>query len=192
MEERVTKTIALFDLTGQVALVTGGNGGIGRGIALGLAEAGAAVAVFGRNDEKNQRVLSELKTIGVPALAVKVDMTQRAALEPALNTVESELGSISILVNNAGNVSLSGGEVSGFGFKNISGLVENGAAGRRAGFRPGGECRCSGFCRSNGIFYAGSRRPRGHFFGDRVNAIKRGLGFGVTFFAINQHLDIHD
>jgi 2-dehydro-3-deoxy-D-gluconate 5-dehydrogenase len=103
------KTPALFDLTGQVAVVTGGNRGIGRGIALGLAEAGAAVAVFGRNEEKNQHVLSELKAIGVPSVAVKVDMTNRAALEPALNTVESELGSVSILVNNAGNVSLSGG-----------------------------------------------------------------------------------
>src|SRR5579863_4992311 len=103
------KTSALFDLTGEVAIVTGGNRGIGCGIALGLAEAGAAVAVFGRNEEKNQRVLSELKAIGVPAIAVKVDMTNRAALEPALNTVESELGSVSILVNNAGNVSLSGG-----------------------------------------------------------------------------------
>ena len=67
------KVPALFDLTGRVAVVTGGNGGIGRGIALGLAEAGAAVAVFGRNDEKNQLVLSELKAIGVPAMAVKVD-----------------------------------------------------------------------------------------------------------------------
>src|SRR5579862_1653758 len=103
------KTSSLFDLTGQVAIVTGGNGGIGRGIAIGLAEAGAAVAVFGRNDQKNQRVLSELKAIGVPAIAVKVDLTNRAALEPALNMVESELGSVSILVNNAGNVSLSGG-----------------------------------------------------------------------------------
>ena len=103
------KTPALFDLTGQVAVVTGGNRGIGRGIAHGLAEAGAAVAVFGRNEEKNQQVLSELKVIGVPAIAVKADMTNRAALEPAFNTVESELGSVSILVNNAGNVSLSGG-----------------------------------------------------------------------------------
>jgi 2-deoxy-D-gluconate 3-dehydrogenase len=103
------KTPALFDLTGQVAVVTGGNGGIGRSIALGLAEAGAAVAVFGRNDEKNQHVLSELKTIGVPSLAVKVDVTNRAGLEPAMTQVESELGGISILVNNAGIASLSGG-----------------------------------------------------------------------------------
>lgn len=103
------KAPGLFDLTGRVALVTGGNGGIGRGISLGLAEAGAAVAVLGRNEEKNQRVLSELKAIGVPAVAVKVDVTERASLEPALNKVEKELGGISILVNNAGNVSLSGG-----------------------------------------------------------------------------------
>jgi len=103
------KTPGLFDLSGLVAVVTGGNGGIGRGIALGLAEAGAAVAVFGRNEQKNQQVLSELKKIGVPSIAVKVDMTDRAGLEPALQKVEAELGGISILVNNAGNVSLSGG-----------------------------------------------------------------------------------
>jgi 2-deoxy-D-gluconate 3-dehydrogenase len=105
----LTKTSALFDLTGRVAVVTGGNGGIGRSIALGFAEAGAAVAVFGRNEEKNQRVLSELKAIGVPSVALKVDVTNRAGLEPALNRVESELGGIGILVNNAGIVSLSGG-----------------------------------------------------------------------------------
>jgi len=105
----LTKTPTLFDLTGRVAVVTGGNGGIGRGIALGLAEAGAAVAVFGRNDEKNQRVLSDLKAIGNPSLAVKVDVTNRAGLEPALNKVESKLGGIGILVNNAGIASLSGG-----------------------------------------------------------------------------------
>ena len=103
------KTPRLFDLTGRVAVVTGGNGGIGRGIALGLAEAGAAIAVWGRNDEKNQRVLSELKAIGVRSMTLMVDMTNRAGLEPAVNKVESELGSVSILVNNAGIASLSGG-----------------------------------------------------------------------------------
>lgn len=102
-------TPVLFDLTGRVAVVTGGNGGIGRGIALGLAEAGASVAVFGRNEDKNQRVLSELKAIGRASLVVKVDVTHRAGLEPAFQKVESELGGVNILVNNAGNVSLSGG-----------------------------------------------------------------------------------
>ena len=67
------------------------------------------VAVFGRNEAKNQQVLAELKAIGFPALAVELDVTNRAALEPALNQVEKELGPVSILVNNAGNVSLSGG-----------------------------------------------------------------------------------
>jgi len=103
------KTSELFDLTGSVAVVTGGNGGIGRGIALGLADAGAAVAVLGRSEEKNQRVLAELEAIGVASLALRVDVTNRAGLQPALERVESELGSVGILVNNAGNVSLSGG-----------------------------------------------------------------------------------
>ena len=57
----------LFELSGHVAVVTGGNGGIGRSIALGLAHAGAAVAVLARNEEKNQRVLGELKALGPPA-----------------------------------------------------------------------------------------------------------------------------
>src|ERR1051326_3126952 len=103
------KMPALFDLTGEVAVVTGGNGGIGRGIALGLAEAGAAIAVWGRNEEKNERVLSDLKAIGVPSVAMRVDLTHRGELEPALNRVASELGGRSILGNNAGNVSLRGG-----------------------------------------------------------------------------------
>jgi 2-deoxy-D-gluconate 3-dehydrogenase len=109
IKEKSLSAPTQFDLTGGVAVVTGGNGGIDRSIALGLAEAGAAVAVFGRNDEKNQRVLSELKAIGVPSVALRVDMTDRAGLEPALKRVESELGGVTILVNNAGNGVLSGG-----------------------------------------------------------------------------------
>ena len=57
-------TTNLFDLSGRVAVVTGGNGGIGRGIALGLAQAGAAIAVLARNEEKNQRVMSEASATG--------------------------------------------------------------------------------------------------------------------------------
>jgi 2-deoxy-D-gluconate 3-dehydrogenase len=99
----------LFDLAGRVAIVTGGNGGIGRGIALGFARAGAAVAIIGRNPEKNQRVLGELEAIGNPALALGLDLSNRAELKPGLERIEGELGPVDILVNNAGIVSLSGG-----------------------------------------------------------------------------------
>ena len=102
-------TSALFDLTGRVAIVTGGNGGIGRGIALGFARAGAAVAIFGRNEDKNANVLAELNEAGAHATAVSIDLTDRASLEPAVRHVEDELGPTDILVNNAGIVSLSGG-----------------------------------------------------------------------------------
>ena len=102
-------TRALFDLTGRVALVTGGNGGIGRGIAIGLADAGAAVAVFGRNEDKNGRILDDLKAIGRPSLVLNVDVTDRDGLEPACLRVERELGGVDILVNNAGHANLSGG-----------------------------------------------------------------------------------
>ena len=91
----------LFDLTGKVAVVTGGNGGLGRGIALGLAEAGAAVAVLGRNEEKSQKVLSELKALGIRSMAVTIDLTRRDEFEPASQGVENQLGGVDILVNNA-------------------------------------------------------------------------------------------
>jgi len=101
--------VNLFDLTGRVAVVTGGNGGIGRSLALGCAAAGAAVAIIGRNAEKNQQVLGELRKIGNPAMAFGVDVTQREQLEPAMQEIEGKLGSVGILINNAGIVSLSGG-----------------------------------------------------------------------------------
>jgi 2-deoxy-D-gluconate 3-dehydrogenase len=91
-----------FDLTGRVAVVTGGNGGIGRGIALGLAEAGAGVAILARNEEKNRSTLRDLESFGVAAMAVRVDVADRDALEPALAEVERRLGPVDVLVNNAG------------------------------------------------------------------------------------------
>lgn len=101
--------INLFDLNGRVAIVTGGNGGIGRSLALGCAAAGASVAIVGRNEEKNQQVLGELQEIGNPAMALRVDLTQRDQLEPALQEIERKLGPVGILINNAGIASLSGG-----------------------------------------------------------------------------------
>ena len=102
-------TMNLFDLGGRVAVVTGGNGGIGRSLALGCASAGASVAILGRNEEKNLRVLDELREFGQPAIALCVDLTQRDQLEPAVREIERELGSVGILINNAGIASLSGG-----------------------------------------------------------------------------------
>src|SRR5229473_6519411 len=94
----------MFDLDGRVAVVTGGNGGIGRGLVLGLAAAGAAVAVFARNADKNETVLAELRALGRKAITVRLDVTERAALAPAMEQVERELGPLDILVNNAGIV----------------------------------------------------------------------------------------
>ena len=91
----------MFDLSGEVAVVTGGNGGIGRGIALGLAEAGASVAILARNEEKNRAVLEELGRSACPH-GDQLDVTRRDDLAPAMAEVERELGPVSILVNNAG------------------------------------------------------------------------------------------
>jgi 2-dehydro-3-deoxy-D-gluconate 5-dehydrogenase len=96
-------------LSGRVAVVTGGNGGIGRSIALGLARAGASVAVLARNVEKNRLMLAELQTVGAPALVLQLDVTDRTALAPTMAQVERELGGIDILVNNAGIAASSGG-----------------------------------------------------------------------------------
>jgi 2-deoxy-D-gluconate 3-dehydrogenase len=100
--------LRMFDLSGKVAVVTGGNGGIGRAIALGLAEAGASVAILARNQERNRDTLAELQRTGVPAMALAVDVSQRQSLKPALEEAEDELGPIDILVNNAGFAVLKG------------------------------------------------------------------------------------
>ena len=94
--------LAMFDLIGRVAAVTGGNGGIGKGIALSLAEAGAAVAILGRNEEKNRAALVELRRLAEGAMALRVDVNQRSALQGALDEIAGKLGPIDILVNNAG------------------------------------------------------------------------------------------
>jgi len=92
----------LFDLKGKVAIITGGNGGIGLGMARGLADAGADVAVVGRNEAKSSEAVSELRGRGVRALAITTDVTDNAAVAAMVERVRGELGRIDILVNNAG------------------------------------------------------------------------------------------
>jgi 2-deoxy-D-gluconate 3-dehydrogenase len=98
-----------FALNGRVAVITGGNRGIGRSISLGMARAGAAIAVLSRNEEKNSQVLAELEAIGVPAIALRLDVTERDTLAGAIAVVEGALGRIDILVNNAGVATVTGG-----------------------------------------------------------------------------------
>ncbi len=97
-----------FQLNGKVAVVTGGNRGIGRAIALGFVHAGAAVAIMARDNVRNASTLDELKAQGGQAIALSVDVSRREALKPALDEVESRLGPIDILVNNAAFAVLKG------------------------------------------------------------------------------------
>jgi 2-dehydro-3-deoxy-D-gluconate 5-dehydrogenase len=92
----------LFDLSGKVAVVTGGNGGIGLGMARGLADAGAAIAVVGRNEAKSRSAVDDLSRRGVKAIAVATDVTDKPAVADMVARVVSELGRIDVLINNAG------------------------------------------------------------------------------------------
>ena len=92
----------MFDLKGRVAIVTGGNGGIGLGMARGLAGAGARVVIAARNLDKSRAAVRELQALGTEAIAVQTDVADEAAVEGMARAALERFGRIDALVNNAG------------------------------------------------------------------------------------------
>ena len=92
----------LFDLSGRVAVVTGGNGGIGLGMAEALAGSGCAVSIWGRNAEKNEAAVARLKATGGQVSARFCDVTDRASVEEAFAATLAEFGRVDGLFANAG------------------------------------------------------------------------------------------
>ncbi len=92
----------LFDLSGKVAVVTGGNGGIGLAMAKGMAEAGAAVVIAGRDAKKSAAAVDLLKGSAPTAAQVALDVTDEAACKALMQTAADRFGRLDILVNNAG------------------------------------------------------------------------------------------
>jgi 2-deoxy-D-gluconate 3-dehydrogenase len=93
-------TDKLFSLSGRVALVTGGNGGLGRALALALREAGASVTVTGRDARKNREIAEEL---GDPKAVLELDVRDEADVQRTIEAVVRQRGHLDVMVNNAGN-----------------------------------------------------------------------------------------
>jgi NAD(P)-dependent dehydrogenase (short-subunit alcohol dehydrogenase family) len=92
----------LFSMHGKVAVVTGGNRGIGLAIARALAEAGASVAIAARDEDRSAPVVAELESLGRRATSVRTDVTNRDDVHAMVSEVTRQLGPIDVLVNNAG------------------------------------------------------------------------------------------
>jgi len=95
-------TATSFNLKGKVAIVTGGNGGIGLGMAQGLADAGANIVIAARDTQKSTTAVAALGKRGVRAIAVSCDVTDAASVTAMVAATSKEFGRVDILVNNAG------------------------------------------------------------------------------------------
>jgi 2-deoxy-D-gluconate 3-dehydrogenase len=94
--------MSMFDLKGKVAIVTGGNGGIGLGMATGLAQAGAAIVVAGRDASKNATAVKAIEKAGAKAIAIGVDVTKEHSCRALVADTVKQFGRLDILINNAG------------------------------------------------------------------------------------------
>ena len=92
----------LFDLSGKIAVVTGGGSGLGRQMAEGLAECGANVVLCARTVERCEEVAEELRALGVQALALACDVRDPPQIQAVIDAAVAEFGTVDILVNNAG------------------------------------------------------------------------------------------
>lgn len=98
----------MFDLKGHVAVVTGGNAGLGLGIARGLAKAGASLAIWGRNAERNAGAEAELRTLGADVAAFACDVTDAAAVDSAMAATLDRFGRLDSCFANAGGSGVRG------------------------------------------------------------------------------------
>lgn len=92
----------LFDLTGKVALVTGGNGGIGIGMAEGIARQGGTVVIWGTNEEKNAKAVERLSQTGSQIRAARVDVSDENAVKGGVAAILDEFGRLDTAIANAG------------------------------------------------------------------------------------------
>lgn len=95
-------TRQLFDLTGRVAIITGGSVGLGRQMAEGLAEMGASIVVCARKKERCEQAAKELRNLGVETLALGCDVKDPASIQSVIDAAVSKFGRIDVLINNAG------------------------------------------------------------------------------------------